>query len=90
LAYFDPSCTVCYVDWLIAKPGQSLTGVTIPAIIYAHRGPTRQAMAFHNANTLVMRTQKAIARNRFEGWHLNEEPLVTMSYVYSEEELAHG
>ena len=85
--YFDPTCSVSYVDWLITKPGQSFYEVTKPAIIYAHHGPTRLAMIEHGASVLVMRTQRGVARHRFEGWYLNDELLVTMSYAYSEEEL---
>lgn len=85
--YFDPSCTVGHLDWVITRPGVSFHSVTKPAMAYAHHRPIKAAMIEHGADTLIVRGHRALTRHVPRGWYVNEEPLVSMAYIYNEEEL---
>ena len=84
--YFDPSCTIGFWDWVITKPGVSKLYVTKPAMEYAHREIIPGAMRDHGADTLILHAPRSIIRYVPEGWLVSSTPLVSMGFIYREED----
>lgn len=84
--YFDPSCSMGFLDWVITRPGISFHSVTKPAMDYAHRQIIPQIMRDHSADTLAIRGPRVLIRHIPEGWSVDEEPLVSMGFIYQREE----
>lgn len=88
--YFDPSCDVGFVDWVITKPGTPLP-VLKEGIIYSLHGPMRAEMKRRYAHTLITRSPMAMGRVMQRagenGWHVYSKELMSMMHQYTEEEL---
>ena len=85
--YFDNSCPVTFVEWVISRPGLT-PAQTSAALFYAIDTPVSRAMIFHGAKVACTRSPKAFVRYMVKkGWRIEDRELYSMVYVLREVEV---
>jgi hypothetical protein len=85
--YFDNSCPVTFIEWLVSRPGSTASEVRA-ALVYAMEAVIPQAMISHGAEVASTRSPKAIVRDMVKnGWSIHDKELCSMVYVLQEEEV---
>jgi hypothetical protein len=85
--YFDNSCPVTFIEWLVSRPGSSAAEVRA-ALLYAMEKVIPRAMISHGAEVASTRSPKAIVRDMVKhGWRIDDRELCSMTYVLEEKEV---
>lgn len=85
--YFDNSCPVTFIDWVISRPG-STASETRAALFYAMDKPIPKAMIIHGAERALTRSPAAFVRDMVKhGWRIYQKELCSMVYELREEEV---
>jgi hypothetical protein len=85
--YFDNSCPVTFIEWLVSRPGSSASEIRA-ALLYAMETIIPQAMISHGAEVASTRSPKAIVRDMVKhGWRIDDRELCSMTYVLEEKEI---
>lgn len=88
--YFDNSCPVTIIDWVISRPGATAAEVRA-AVRYATNVPALRAMVFHGARRALARTPAAFVRGMRmveRGWRIYDKELCSLVYELKEEEVS--
>jgi hypothetical protein len=83
--YFDNTCPVAFIDWVISKPGSSVAE-TKAAIHWAFEVPIPRLMMILGAEVAFARTPAAFVRNMGDGWHVDQKELFSIYYEPKKEE----
>jgi hypothetical protein len=84
--YFEATCPVCIVDWVISRPGNTQEE-SRAAALYAIEVPVVHTMRLHGAEMLSSYSPMPFARTMVKhGWRTDATPLYPMQKVLSDEE----
>ena len=86
--YCDPSCRVAFIDQVHTKPRTPIS-VLKEGITYSMSVPIRQAAAERGIHTILTRSPAAMARIMIHtpGWFIKDKEIMSMVYIYAQEEL---